>query len=265
LPGWAEGLAKFCQRLPSGWLGTRLAFLLRKPVLALHRPVVDIPVQGVRFRLYPDSNLSDKRLLCTPSMLDGVERRMLAPVIPQNGWLVDIGANIGGFGLLLAAARPDLRVLCVEPDPDMAARLKANIGFNNLAPRVLVEESAVTAEPGEVQLYRDSRNRGQNSLLAVAEADRDDVITVPAKPLLALLDEYAIARPAVLKLDIEGFEHAVLEGFFEEAPASRWPQFIQLEQRRKTELNAAVQLVMRQGYAVRLRSRMNVVLENAAV
>lgn len=264
LPGWAERLARFCQRLPGGWFGTRLAFLLRKPVLGLHRPVVDIRVQGLRFRLYPDTNLSDKRLLCTPKMLDGRERRMLAEQLPQGGWLVDIGANVGGYGLLLAEARPDLRLLCVEPDPDMADRLEANIALNDLGRRVRVERAAVTAQAGEVQLYRDSRNRGQNSLLTVAEGQRDDVITVPAKPLLALLDEWQIARPVALKLDIEGFEHAVLQGFFDQAPPQRWPQFIQLEQRRKAELNPAVRLVMAQGYVVRLRTRMNVILGHAA-
>lgn len=258
LPAWAELLARFCQHLSAA---KRLAFVLRRPVLALRREVVDIEVLGVRFRLYPGSNLSDKRLLCTPYMLDGKERALLAGQMPENGWLVDVGANIGGYCLQLAHVRPDIRVLCVEPDPDMADRLVANIGFNQLDERVQLERSAVTEQPAEVQLFRDKTNRGQNSLLAETVTERDDTIKVPGKPLLALFDAYGIERPAALKLDIEGFEHAVLRGFFAQAPQQRWPLLVQLEQRRREPLNEAVELLLARGYRIRLRTRMNVILE----
>lgn len=258
LPFWAEALAHFCQHLSAA---KRLAFLLRKPVLALGREVVDIEVLGTRFRLYPGDNLSDKRLLCTPYMLDGRERALLADDMPEGGWLVDVGANIGGYALQLVRTRPDIQVLCLEPDPDMSDRLTANIAFNHFEQRVRVERAAVTEKPAEVQLFRNKGNRGQNSLMPDMGTERDEAISVSGKPLLALFDGYGIQRPAALKLDIEGFEHVVLRGFFREAPKDRWPRLIQLEQYRREPFNDAVELVLSKGYQLRLRTRMNVILE----
>jgi len=263
LPGWADWLARRCQSIPVGWFGRRLAFLLRKPVLWLHRPVVDILVQGVKFRLYPASNLSDKRLLATPGMLDGRAREFFAAVLGAGPWLVDVGANIGGYSLLLAGAREDLNILCVEPDPDMVQRLRANIGFNDLQARVRVAAVAIAPDLDQVTLFRDSRNRGQNTLLAGHVDAAGDRVTVPACTLDALLEQEGVAGSYAIKLDIEGFEEAVLEDFLRNAPADRWPEWVQLEQYRERPLGAAVQLLQQRGYRVHLRTRMNVILQRA--
>jgi len=249
-----------CQRIPSTGLGRRLAFLLRKPVLALRREVVDIAVLGVNFRLCPTQNLSDKRLLCTPGMLDGVERAFFARELPRESWLIDIGANIGGYALQLAGQRPDLHLHCVEPDPELAARLRANISFNNFAQRVAVSEVALAPEPGEVTLFRDARNRGKNSLLEGAADVQGEAVTVPALTLLQLLDRCGAQGEVALKMDIEGFEFDVLRAFLRNAPLSRRPRWVQLEQYRKQPLNRAVELLLADGYEIRLRTRMNVIM-----
>ena len=263
LPTWVERLAQFCHRVsPVGWR-RRLLFLLRKPVLWRSGEVVDLAVLGAKFRLYPKTNLSDKRLLCTPGMLDGEERRFFSGTLAHEAWVIDVGANIGGYALLLAAQRPDLRVHCVEPDPDLAERLLCNIDFSGMTDRVTVSEVALSSESGEVTLYRDALNRGQNSVLQASAEVPDGAVTVPAWTLLQLLDHSGARGEVMLKMDIEGFEYPVLSAFFAGADRNRWPRWVQLEQYRKQSLNQAVELLLQQGYAIRRRTRMNVILELA--
>jgi FkbM family methyltransferase len=259
LPPGMELLARCCRLLPDNWSGRRIAFLLRKPVLRVAGRCVDCTVDGANFRLYPVGNLSDKRLLCTPAMLDGAERRFFSRRLPPAGWVIDAGANIGGYSLLLAVARPDLRFLAIEPDLELAARLKTNIGFNPLAARISIATCAVTETDGPVKLDRDRINLGRNRIISAAAPPGDAAGEVSGYSLLTLLEQYGIDRPAALKLDIEGHEFAVLKGFFAQAPASRWPEFIQLEQYRRAAPTAAGNLVREQGYAPCLRGRMNII------
>ena len=260
LPGWADRLARFCRHLPNNWLGRRLAFTLRKAVLPVAGDCVDCTIDGLKLRLFPRGNLSDKRLLCTPAMLDGPERRFFARRLPAGGALVDAGANIGGYSLLLGRARPDLYFVAIEADKDLSERLQTNIDFSGMSAQVRVVNCAVTENDGPVTLCRDQENAGKNTVTeSVSGQSQDSDITVPGYSLLSLLDRHTIERPAALKLDIEGHELAVLRGFFATAPERRWPEFIQLEQPRGPLCSEVVNLVREQGYVSCLRTRMNVI------
>ena len=58
--------------------------------------------------------------------------------------VVDCGANIGLTGLFLAARYPKARVICVEPDPQNFALLKANISGE---PRIVAVQAAIVGSP----------------------------------------------------------------------------------------------------------------------
>ena len=261
-PFWARFLIAICQNMPVNWLGKRIAFLLRKPILLSKQSPIDVKVQGACFRLQPKTNLSDKRLLCTPNLLDGRERRLMADRLDKGGCLIDVGANIGGYGLLLSAAREDLKILAVEPDPELVNRLTENIRFSGFSQRVQVLQAAVTGTTGPVTLKRDRDNRGKNAIVEAGQKLKEvtDTIEVHGMTLLAIMNKYHIQRPDAVKLDIEGHELSVLKIFFEQASKERWPKFIQLEQHRKHELNEVVHLAMHKGYRLLKRTRMNVIL-----
>ncbi len=257
LPKLLDRLARFCQTLPANWLGKRISFLLRKPVLWRNQEVIDISVTGINFRLYPKTNLSDKRLLCTPNLLNGKERAFLEREIPPDATVVDVGANIGGYSLLLAAKIPNARYLCIEPDPEMYHRLEQNVQFNHTLKGFILSNVALTETDGKVTLYITDTNRGQNSLIPPNDLDAHNTIDVNGATLYNLLKQYDISRPDLLKLDIEGIELPVLRGFFNEAPESYWPDFIQLEQHKREGHLKAARLAIEKGYNLRLRTRMN--------
>jgi len=265
-PGWCQLIIRLCQKIPTHfWLGKRLAFILRKPVLLRKQSPVDTVVQNVCFRLEPKNNLSDKRLLCTPSLLDGIERNFFAQNLPQHALVLDIGANIGGYGLLLAAARSDITLIAVEADPLMAQRLSRHIEFSHLEDRCTVVEAAATPTTETVELFVDEVNRGCNSLVAEGEYSerRGDSIQVQGLTLLDIMAQSNQTKVNLLKMDIEGYELPVLEAFFLQAEADCWPDYIQLEQYRKEAFNPAVKIALEKGYEITFQTRMNVVLKKA--
>jgi FkbM family methyltransferase len=62
--------------------------------------------------------------------------------------VVDLGANIGLFGLKLLAARPDAQIVAVEPDPANARVLRETIEQNDAQPSWRVIEACAAAEDG---------------------------------------------------------------------------------------------------------------------
>lgn len=263
LPLWARILVRICQSIPVNDVTKRLLFVLRKPVLFLTKSPIDSEVKGAKFRLYPVQNLSDKRLLCTPGQLDGIERKFFEGCSGDVNWLVDLGANIGGYSLLLAAEMKKMKVVAVEADPELEAHLRANIEFSGFGDRITPMNVAVSDRVGTLTLNRDPVNRGKNTVSTSDDSQDNpfETVAVDAIPLLEVLNRNQIEKPGIVKLDIEGYEFVVLKSFFAEAPKNRWPKYIQLEQHRKEPYNEAVELTMEQGYRLILRTRMNIILE----
>src|SRR5258708_11852821 len=68
----------------------------------------------------------------------GHDAILLAAACPAHSGeqVVELGAGVGAAGLALARREPDIRVMLVEIDPDLAALAAANAELNGLAARV---------------------------------------------------------------------------------------------------------------------------------
>ena len=94
------------------------------------RPI-DIESVGAKMRLYPYNNVAEKRLLFTPQYFDQAERDLIRSRVRPGFVFLDIGANIGGYSLAVAAfAGPNARILAFEPQPEIFQRLNYNIEQN---------------------------------------------------------------------------------------------------------------------------------------
>src|SRR5262249_15331008 len=73
---------------------------------------------------------------------------------------LDVGANIGSY-TLLASGVCKARTISFEPDPQTMGLLRRNIDLNGVDGCVLLEQTAVGAEDGEVEftLGRDTGNQ----------------------------------------------------------------------------------------------------------
>lgn len=127
--------------------------------------------------------------------------------------IFDIGANIGTVALLLAAhGRPNgVTVHAFEPESRNAAHLRKNIEINGLD-NVRVHELALGAEPGRLPLFISGTvGAGEHSLLS-DHRQVGERVEVEVAPGAAYCARHALA-PDLLKIDVEGAETLVLEGF----------------------------------------------------
>ena len=125
---------------------------------------------------------------------------------------VDCGANVGDIAARIAATGATLHAF--EPDRDAFAALSARIGG---AANVTLHRAAVGVEAGEMPLYASARrvpgsteHSVSSSLFAeshrVGDAPFDTVEVIDFPAFIDTLP----AEPALVKIDIEGAEVAIL-------------------------------------------------------
>ncbi|MCO5167990.1 MAG: FkbM family methyltransferase [Planctomycetes bacterium] len=132
-----------------------------------------------------------------------------AATLLQPGDVVwDIGAHVGTFSVL-AAADPRVAVIhAFEPDPETAEVLRLNASLN--APKINIHQFALGDEPGSGTLHEGpGANTGLSSLVAAggraARVVRCDTVD-------RLVFDVALPAPALVKIDVEGWEERVLRG-----------------------------------------------------
>jgi len=117
---------------------------------------------------------------------------------------LDIGANIGSY-TVLAAGAVGANVLAVEPIPSTFASLQNNVVLNHLASKVSCHCVGLSNGAGTLRFTSDLDTVNHVAL----ESERDGVIEVP----VLTVDELCLQRtPAIIKIDVEGHEQAVLLG-----------------------------------------------------
>ena len=128
---------------------------------------------------------------------------------PQDIFL-DIGANLGWYALLFAK-KFGVKVYAFEPDPLNIQLLKHNI-VRNVANTVEIIPKAVSDTNQTMRLYQYKQaNLGRHSLLPF---DTPQSTQISAITLNRFISAYSIDidRIQLIKMDIEGHEHAALKG-----------------------------------------------------
>jgi FkbM family methyltransferase len=134
------------------------------------------------------------------------------------GIVIDVGANSGFYSLLAAAARRDIRVLAIEPDPLVRPILDHNIRLNWLDRRITTLPIALSDRPGIAELFIPSGEHGlvekSSSLERTFKPSHSDVVRVETDTIDGLQRRLpgGSRKVGVIKIDVEGHETAVLEG-----------------------------------------------------
>ena len=264
LPGaYDRAVLALTRAMPANWLGQRLAILFRRLVMRrIGEGCIDTMLWGMRLRLYPRRNGCEKNALFTPQMYDTMERRALAEAVGRcegEFVFVDIGANVGLYSLYLASCG-QVRTLAIEPQPGILDRLRFHLAANPSA-EVDVKPIALSDRDGEATLVlNDSDSGGTHLDKQNGREEAGERISVPCKPLMAVLAEAGIAAISALKIDVEGAEDIVLAPFLRDAPASLLPRLILIEDTRGFWSVDLFALLATRGYTVQERSRHNVAL-----
>ena len=119
----------------------------------------------------------------------------------------DVGANIGAY-TILASAVSGARSIAFEPVSSTYDWLAQNIRLNGLGEKVVARHAAVGAEIGTARITSnlDTVNHvlPNNSISDATASEQVEVTTLDA-----IFSEEA---PTLIKIDVEGFEMAVLNG-----------------------------------------------------
>jgi FkbM family methyltransferase len=118
---------------------------------------------------------------------------------------VDIGANVGSY-TILACSAIGATGMAFEPVPSTHKRLVDNLRLNHVDQKVQCFHIALGSEKGQISFA--ANQDVTNHVLASGEHCPDSV-TVEVDVLDAYLQN---KEPALIKIDVEGFETAVLQG-----------------------------------------------------
>ncbi|WP_162932318.1 FkbM family methyltransferase [Solimonas sp. K1W22B-7] len=261
--GWRRWLIGLCRRLDPDrpWL-YRVSLWLRSPVKHRSSLPMDVVTWGLRMRLLPRGNTSEIRLLFTPRWFDREELKWLALRLDAGATFVDIGANAGAYSFFVRSRfGAGVRILAVEPDPEMRRRIAYNMASNGIA-NIEVCPVALSDRRGEALLELHEGQRGQNTLVEASAAGRS-MLAVPVDTLANLLAERGVTRVDALKIDIEGHEPRVLGHFFRHAAPTLWPRALLTEFKADTGPEI-LRILQAAGYRRTRITRLNWLFERTA-
>jgi FkbM family methyltransferase len=166
-------------------------------------PVVMEWVAGARMIVRPGDTGMTQNVYC--GLQDFEDMTYMLHVLGSEDLFVDVGANVGAYTVLACAAR-EVRGYCFEPVPSTFRRLLDNLVVNNLSSRVSALNIGLSSEEGKLT-FTDSENCTNH---VITEGDNQgNSVTVQVRKLDSVLRDES---PTMLKIDVEGFETAVLDG-----------------------------------------------------
>jgi FkbM family methyltransferase len=128
--------------------------------------------------------------------------------VPDEGQIIDVGANIGVVSLVLAKQYPDRMIHAIEPNPFSYPALVSNVALNGLE-NVQCHELAIADKNGNVLFNAHPQERATAAIAQRSEKHTKSVVCLTLDDFVA---EKSIERVALLKVDVEGYEAFVFRG-----------------------------------------------------
>ncbi len=149
-------------------------------------------------------------------LLDGTYDSTFHFLKKESGPLLvlDLGANIGLFGLLAASLNPQTEVHCFEPAKNNIAMLEKNFAANPSShPRLHIHGAAVGSADGTAEFRVNSDTPQMSGFFA----KQGQLEKVEVRSFAKIIESFG--KPiSLVKMDVEGAEHEIVEN----TPASAW-------------------------------------------
>jgi len=137
--------------------------------------------------------------------------------------VIDAGANVGVFSAYLLRDCPGVRVLAIEPALENIEYLRKNLTTFGGSEQDIIA-AALGPEAGEAEFLIAHRSLDHRVISAEASAAAStggaalngNIVRVPVQTLDQIMEQAGVDRVALLKLDIEGGEYALMDGISDE-------------------------------------------------
>ena len=149
--------------------------------------------------------------LSVNEIVEPVETQLFNDIIKNGEVLVDVGANIGYFTLLMAKlSGPTGKIFSFEPEDNNFELLDKNVKCNNYQ-NIVLEKKGVSDHNGTNKFFLSTKNTGMHSLQKIRDGSKEIKIDV------IKLDDYfstldLVEKISLIKIDVEGAEFQVLNG-----------------------------------------------------
>jgi FkbM family methyltransferase len=121
--------------------------------------------------------------------------------------MLDVGAHVGTSAAPFA--RLGWRIICFEPDPNNRAKLVerfAHSSFVTIDPRAVADRAE-----SERSFYASEESTGISGMLKFRET-HEEIAKVEVTTVAEILKSYQVSHIDFLKIDVEGYDFAVLKG-----------------------------------------------------
>lgn len=169
---------------------------------------------GARFLLHPQNWIDNRILVGAPFEREQIRSAQRAVVEQQLDLVVDIGANIGFYTVLLGRMPQVKTVVAFEPVRRNYAQLMGNVFVNGLSDKVDAHRLALGQSAGQAVIHVDPYSTGVSRLdlgttarPAKAFAQRETIEIGVFDQVCKFQD-----RRAFVKIDVEGSAVEVLSG-----------------------------------------------------
>ena len=129
--------------------------------------------------------------------------------IPANGFLIDIGANIGSIIVPVCKIRSDISAVAIEASPRVFNYLEFNTGYNKLSNCTIINKAVTDTDAITIPFYSPAEQFGIGCLAPgfTDEAEMTETITIDS-----LIKSVGIKKVDFIKIDIEGYEYFAFKG-----------------------------------------------------
>ena len=132
----------------------------------------------------------------------------ITKIIPKNGVMMDIGANIGAISVAIAKKRPDIKIIAVEASPNIFQYLKKNIELNQISNIIAINKVISDVSGQTLKFYAPKDKFGKGSLQPIFTNVFEEVLSTT-------LDEISLENNLLsldlIKIDVEGYEKIVFD------------------------------------------------------
>ena len=177
-------------------------------------------------------------------------------MLPNQGVLLDIGANIGVMSVIAAKKLDKVKVFAFEPIPNNLVVLKSTLAYFNI-PNVTVFDTALGNETGTIEMVMPVENnvkmQGVSHVVhsSISEHNKGDKFTVSVKRLDDILEIKHTPLPIMaIKIDVENYEYFVLDGARQLLQTNKPIIYIELWENKNRQ--KCFELLQELGYSIKV-------------